>query len=283
VYYDEAGVERHQRAAIVVLAASGVGTPRLLLNSQSPAFPDGLANRSGQVGRNLMLHPCGYVEGIFTENLDGHLGPHGCCILSQEFYETDASRGFVRGYTMQVLRGPGPIETALAGVARRTIPWGAGHHEAFASQFGKTAGIAIIVEDLPELENRVVLHDSLVDDQGIPDLRLEYGMSDNSRRMLSHGVKMGRAALEAAGATRTSGFGPVRHTGWHLMGTARMGGDPTNSVVDREGRAHDVPNLYVADSSVFVTSGGVNPASTLQAIALYVADAIVRRRMGGHP
>lgn len=275
-YFDQAGVERHQPASIIVLAANGVGTPRLLLNSVSTAFPDGLANRSGMVGRNLMLHPCGYVEGVFAEDLQGHLGPHGCCILSQEFYETDHSRGFVRGYTMQILRGPGPVETALTGMARRSIPWGEEHHDAFAGQFGRTAGIAIIVEDLPEPENRVLLHGDLTDAHGIPAPKIVYRLSENSRRMLSHGLKMGRRAMSAAGAVKTSGFGPVRNTGWHLIGTARMGSDPSTSVVDREGRAHDVSNLFVADSSVFVTSGGVNPASTIQAIALYVADAIIR-------
>lgn len=274
-YFDSSGVERHQPASIVVLAASGVGTPRLLLNSVSPTFPDGLANRSGMVGCNLMLHPCGYVEGVFEEDLQGHLGPHGCCILSQEFYETDVARGFVRGYTMQILRGAGPVETAVAGVSRRSIPWGDAHHDAFRTQFGRTAGIAIIVEDLPEPTNRVVLHKDLTDAHGIPAPRIEYRISDNSKRLLSHGLQKGRQVMRAAGAVKTSGFGPVRNTGWHLMGTTRMGNDPASSVVDRFGRSHDVPNLFVADSSVFVTSGGVNPASTLQAIALYVADSLI--------
>lgn len=206
------------------------------------------------------------------------MGPHGCCILSQQFYETDPSRDFVRGYTMQVLRGAGPVETAMTGVARRSIPWGEGHHDAFAAQFGHTAGIAVIVEDLPEPENRVVLDAELTDAHGIPAPRIEYRLSDNSKRMLAHGLKMGRQVMTAAGATKTSGFGPVRHTGWHLMGTARMGNDPRTSVVNREGRSHDVPNLYVVDSSVFVTSGGVNPVSTLQAIALYIADGIKRQQ-----
>lgn len=281
VYFDDAGVERFQGASVVVLACNGVGTPRLLLNSRSAAFPHGLANRSDLVGRNLMLHPCGYVEGVFADDLQGHLGPHGCCALSQEFYETDLSRGFVRGYTMQVLRGAGPVETALAGMMRRVIPWGAGHHDAFAARFGHTAGIAIIVEDLPDPENRVLLDDTLTDTHGIPAPRIVYRLSENSRKMLSHGLKMGRQVMSAAGAVSTSGFGPVRETGWHLMGTTRMGTDPATSVVDAEGRCHDVPNLYVADSSVFVTSGAVNPVSTLQAVALYIAEALVRRQHAG--
>ena len=148
IYYDENGAECRQDAGIIILACNGVGTPRLLLNSRSKYFSEGLANRSGLVGKNLMLHPVGYVEGLFREPLQSHLGPQGCCILSQEFYETDIRRGFVRGYTMQILRGAGPIETAVSGYMRREIPWGTGHHKAFAARFGHAAGIAIIVEDL---------------------------------------------------------------------------------------------------------------------------------------
>jgi choline dehydrogenase-like flavoprotein len=274
VYVDATGAEQRVDARVVILACNGVGTPRLLLNSKSAQFPDGLANRSGEVGKNLMLHPCGYVEGIFAESLDAHLGPHGSCILSQEFYETQPERGFVRGYTMQVLRGPGPIETAVTGVARREIPWGPNHHREFAARFGRTVGIAIIVEDLPEAHNSVTLDPDLKDSTGIPSPKITYRLSDNSKKMLSHGLSRGREVLSAAGATKTSGFGPVRHTGWHLMGTARMGIDATTSVVNARGQAHDVPNLFIVDSSVFVTSGAVNPVATIQALALYMADQL---------
>lgn len=274
IYYDEAGVESRQYAHVVVLACNGVGTPRLLLNSSSTSFPDGLSNRSGLVGKNLMLHPLGYVEGVFEEPLKSNLGPQGCCILSQEFYETDITRGFLRGYTMQLLRGPGPIETALNGVTRRYIPWGAGHHRAFASRFGHTAGIGIIIEDLPEQQNSVTLDPKLVDSNGIPAPKITYKLSENSKAMLKHGLKKGKEVMEAAGAVKNFAFGPVRHAGWHLMGTSRMGTDPKNSVVNEWGRSHDVSNLFIVDSSIFVTSGGVNPVSTMQALALYIADKI---------
>jgi choline dehydrogenase-like flavoprotein len=272
IYYNADGKECRQKARVVVVACNGVGTPRLLLNSRSSLFPSGLANRSGMVGKNLMLHPCGYVEGVFAEDLKSHLGPHGCCVLSQEFYETDTSRGFVRGYTMQILRGDGPVDTAIAGVARRQIPWGAEHHKAFASRFDRTIGIAIIVEDLPELHNTVTLDPELVDSNGIPAPKINYTMSDNSKKMLVHGLNKGKEVMAAAGSLKTLAFGPVRNTGWHLMGTARMGTDPETSVVNEWGRSHDVKNLFVVDSSVFVTSGAVNIASTLQAVALYIAD-----------
>jgi choline dehydrogenase-like flavoprotein len=93
--------------------------------------------------------------------------------------------------------------------------------------------------------------------------------------MMSHALNRGRELMNAAGARKSYAFGPVRETGWHLMGTARMGEDPNESVVDKFGRSHDVPNLYIADSSVFVTSGAVNPTATLQAVALWIADGII--------
>ena len=274
IYYDESGAECRQKARIVIVACNGVGTPRLLLNSRSKSFPDGLANRSGLVGKNLMLHPLGYVEGVFSEPLDSHLGPQGCCIFSHEFYETDTKRDFVRGYMMHILRGPGPIETALSGVARRQIPWGVNHHQAFAARFGRTVGMAIIVEDLPEAHNSVTLDPSLVDGNGIPAPKITYKISENSKKMLAHGLNRGKEVMAAAGSSKVFAFGPVRDTGWHLMGTARMGTDPKNSVVNEFGRSHDVSNLFIIDSSIFVTSGAVNPVSTMQALALYIADNI---------
>src|SRR5262249_30532565 len=132
IYFDGQGTERRQRAEVVVLACNGVGTPRLLLLSRSAAFPDGLANRSGLVGKNLMFHPYGLVTGIFESPLDGYKGPTGCCIVSQEFYETDRERGFVRGYSFEMVRGMGPVGTALLAMASGRVPWGAGHHEAYA-------------------------------------------------------------------------------------------------------------------------------------------------------
>ena len=98
IYYDSTGAVHKQKARVVIMACNGVGTPRLLLNSTSNRFPDGLANDSGLVGRNLMFHPVAMVTGFFDEPLDGHMGPMGCSVLSHEFYETDLSRGFVRGY-----------------------------------------------------------------------------------------------------------------------------------------------------------------------------------------
>ena len=275
IYYDAEGRECRQRAEIVVLACNGVGTPRLLLNSVSKAFPDGLANSSGLVGRNLMFHPYGMVTGWFPEPLSGYKGPMGCSLICQEFYETDASRGYLRGYSFEMLRGQGPLQTAMQGLGSN-LPWGDAHHEAYAQMWDKSAGMVIICEDLPEEHNRVTLDPELKDSDGIPAPKIDYTLSENSRKMLEHGTARGREVLEAAGAKSTDTIAPLPPAGWHLMGTTRMGTDPARSVVDPHGRSHDVKNLFVIDGSVFVTSGGVNPTNTIQAISLYVADYMKR-------
>ena len=278
LYHDGEGSVRRQKARAVVLAANGIGTPRLLLNSRSARCPDGIGNGRGQVGRNLMFHPYAMARGVFDEPLGGHRGPIGCSIISQEFYETDLSRGFVRGYSFQVARGLSPIASALGGSVGDRVPWGRAHRRAYDARFDRTITVAVIGEDLPEPHNRVDLDPVLADGDGIPAPRVSYTLSENSRRMLEHGVARAREVLHAAGARELASNPLFRAGGWHLMGTARMGRDPETSVVDPEGRCHEVPNVYVVDGSVLVTSAGVNPTSTIQAVALYIADGMIRRR-----
>jgi len=272
VYYDADGVEQRLAAHVVVLACNGIGTPRLLLNSKSTQFPDGLANRSGLVGRHLMFHPYAMILGIFDEPLDGYKGPTGCCIMSQEFYETDRRRGFVRGYSFEIMRGFGPVSTALWAMNTGRLPWGADHHRAYGELFNRTAGILAICEDLPDPANTVTLDPSLTDAHGIPGAKVTYRLGENSTEMLSHAVARAQEVLAAAGAKDTMVESPLALAGWHLMGTARMGTDPRTSVVNEWGRCHDVRNLFIIDGSVFVTSAGVNPTNTIQALALYVGD-----------
>ena len=274
IYYDADGAERRQKAHVVVLACNGIGTPRLLLNSRSKHFPDGLANRSGLVGRNLMFHPYAMVTGIFDEPLEGYKGPTGCCIMSQEFYESDPARGFQRGYSFEILRGFGPVSTALWGMSIGRLPSGADHHRAYADLFDRTAGMVVICEDLPEPTNRVTLDPDLTDADGIPAPKITYRLSENSNTMLAHSVARAREVLQAAGAKDTVADAPLPFAGWHLMGTARMGTDPETSVVNEWGRCHDVRNLFIIDGSVFVTAAAVNPTNTIQALALHSADTV---------
>ncbi|MEQ9122061.1 MAG: GMC family oxidoreductase, partial [Alphaproteobacteria bacterium] len=257
-------------------ACNGVGTPRMLLNSKSALFPDGLANSSGLVGKNLMFHPYAWAQGVFEAEQDGFAGPHKL-IRSQEFYETDENRGFVRGYTLEIQRGMPPVRTAHTGLRLGRIPWGEGHHDAFRAMFKRTTGMVAVCEDLPEEHNRVTLDPELVDGDGIPAPKIDYTLSDNSRRMLEHGLERSTEILKAAGAVDVLTEAPIPYGGWHLMGTARMGRDPRTSVVNEWGRSHDVKNLFVVDGSIFVTSAGVNPTNTIQALALYVADQMKSR------
>jgi choline dehydrogenase-like flavoprotein len=276
IYYDKDGVEQFQAAEVVVIACNGVGTPRLLLNSKSNRFPDGLANSSGLVGKNLMFHPYAQLYGYVDEPTDSNRAPP-TCLWSKQFYETDPARGFVRGYAFQFGRGIGPVMEAVTSEAKGLLPWGEGHHAAFRKLNGHRLGLAAICEDLPEEHNRVTLDPVLKDSNGIPSPRIDYTISENSDRMLEHGIARAKEVLAAAGATDICVNKPILYGGWHLLGTARMGTDPRRSVVNEWGRSHDVKNLFIVDGSVFVTSGGVNPTSTIQAIALYIADQMKQR------
>jgi choline dehydrogenase-like flavoprotein len=267
-WIDRQGREHYQPAEIVVCAANGVGTPRLLLAS------DGLANSSGLVGRNLMLHPLASVVGLFDEPHDAWRAHAGALIHSLEFADSDPERGFVRGATWSLASAGGPLGAAFSpdGLGR----WGDAHHDHMRARFGRSASWVLITEDLPQHDNRVELSPTLTDDAGLPAPRIVYRMSDNSRRLIAWHLDRARESLEAAGAWRTE----VIHypANGHLMGTARMGSDPATSVVDSDCRAHDIPNLIIPDGSVFVTAGSANPTTTIAAVALRAAERLLADR-----
>ncbi len=277
VYYDRDGKLQEQSARVVVVCANGIGTPRLLLNSKSNLFPNGLANSSGLVGKNFMVHPFRFVEGLFEARMDGHDGPFGIPAFSQEFYETDLKRGFVRGYMFQLERSFGPLHHAWGSFVGKPIPWGDGHHQAMRRRFPHVIRVTVLGEDLPEEQNRVELDPVAKDSSGIPAPRVIYGYSENSLKMLEHARQSAVQALEAAGAVETMDSGVIQPA-FHLLGTARMGSDPKRSVVNAWNQAHDVPNLFIVDGSCFTTSAGVNPTSTIGALALRCADGIWGRR-----
>ena len=276
IYYDPDGVERFQPAEVVILAANGVGTPRLLLNSASARFPDGLANSSGLVGRNLMLHPWPVVTGYVDDEMDGDRGPQ-TVMWGKEFYETDRTRGFVRGYTLQYARGTGPVNEAVSSMAAGRLPWGRNHHRTYRTLYHRRLQIGVACEDLPEAHNRVTLDPLLQDSHGIPAPKIDYTISENTKAMMEHGIARATEILEAAGAKDISASRTVLNYPGHLLGTARMGTDPGRSVVNEWGRSHDVKNLFIVDGSIWVTSGGVNPTSTIQALALYIANQMKQR------
>ena len=278
LYHGPDGQVHEQRAEMVIMACNGVGTPRLLLNSTSKLFPEGLANRSGLVGKNLMFHPLTGVAGVFDEPMKGHEGPMACSILSQEFYESDPSRGFVRGYGLHSGRSTTPMTFALGGYGiDNPIPWGEAHREIMDSQYEYLAGLTVVTEDLPEEHNCVTLDPDMTDSDGIPAPKITYRLGENTRAMLRHGEARACELLLAAGAKKVLGKSDDKvwwRAGWHQMGTCRMGHDPAKSVVNGWGRSHDVKNLFIVDGSIFVTAGAVNPTSTIQALALYIGDQI---------
>ncbi len=274
LWFDRRGNLHAQQAHVVVVCCNGIGTPRLLLASTSPRFPEGLANSSGLVGRHFMNHPSRFIEGIFQEPFETETFT-GNPFFSQQFYETDRGRSFARGYSMVVYRPFGPLSVAWGD--SQSVPWGASHHATMRRRFGHTVGIAILAEDLPEDVNQVDLDPDAKDTNGIPAARVTYRASENTVRMLAHGVEAARQVLEAAGAAEVLDAGRTGNFA-HYMGTARMGGSPTTSVVNGWNQAHDVPNLFMVDGSSFTTSAGVNPTSTIGALALRAADGIWSRR-----
>ena len=240
-------------------------------------FPNGLANSSGLVGKRLMMHPFAVVTGWFDESLEGWQGQFGASITSYQFYETNPQHDFVRGAKWALSPVGGPLNHVLP-MRAGTEVWGEQHHELMNRTFGKGATWAIFGEDLPEESNYIELDESLSDSSGIPSPKVHYKISQNSKRLMGFQVERAEESLRAAGASDVTTANLLRYSGWHLMGTAKMGDDPAKSVVNRFQRSHDVENLYIVDGSVFVTSSGVNPTATITALALRTADNIVRSR-----
>jgi choline dehydrogenase-like flavoprotein len=277
-YVDEDGGEHRVGAGVVILAANGIGTPRLLLLSDSPAHPDGLANSSGLVGKRLMLHPFTTVAGVFEDDLRATQGVMGQCIYSLEFYETHPDRDFVRGAKWNLLPTGGPLQMV------RPFPWGDGQvwgedfHAKIRERLGHAVSWGIIAEDLPEEANRVTLDREHTDSSGLPGAKIVYRTSENTARLLAFNADRARESLEAAGAFEIVQAPQIRETGWHILGTAKMGVDRETSVVDEWGRAHDVENLFIVDGSVWPTSSGMNPTPTIAAYALRTAEHLCRTR-----
>lgn len=265
VYYDESGQVHEIRADRVVASAGGLGTPRLLLMS-------GLANSSDMVGRNFMVHVQSLVIARFEAEVDSHAGSIGV-VSSREFYETDPANDYKRGFIVAGNRGYSPLLTAL-----QHREWGEGHHASLEHNLNHEASIYVCGDDEPSLENRVTLDRDQLDDWGLPGVRTHYELSDNSRKIGVAAIARGRELGLASGATEVRDVGLSPILGWHLLGTARMGDDPAASVTDADHECHDVPGLFVADGSSLPTGGAVNPANTIQALALRAADRIWDKR-----
>lgn len=259
-------VDEQQRAKAVIVAGYAIETPRLLLNSTSSQFPDGLANSSGLVGKNLMAQAGPVVWGRFDEMVRQYKAPPACA-LSEEFYETDPRNDFVRGFTLQTV-APLPIAMAHLLIEERPL-WGEELLEAM-QDYNHYAAIGVLGEILPDERNRVSIDPTEKDGFGIPAPHIEFNLFENDRRVMEAGIEKGRDVLGAAGATDTRSV--PRYA--HLVGSCRMGASPDDSVVDGWCRSWDVPNLFICDGSVMPTQGSANPALTISALAARTADWI---------
>lgn len=293
VYETPSGERFRQPADQFVVAAGSVESARLLLLSASDTYPDGLANASGQVGRNFMSHP--YVTAY--GQLDRQTGQNEIgfsTAMTHEFYENEGGRpGSIQiEFLNNAEPALGKLATAnssvfvdlleLAGSPGRldswrnvlseplgTASWGDELLSEMRSVYGTHLGLTATVEMLPDPENRVTLHPTRTDDHGnpIPDLHIHTG--EFAEEALDFAEERLVEILEATGAELLS-----TDRGWspHQSGTARMGTDPTDSVVDGRLRAHDLENLWMVGASVFPTDTAINPTLTIVALALRAAD-----------
>ena len=264
VYFDADGKEQRQKARAVCVAGNSIETPRLLLNSASGKFSDGLANSSGQVGRNYMRHMTGSVYAIFDNPVHMFRGTTMAGICTDESV-LDASRGFVGGYEMETLSLGLPFMAAFLNPGG----WGRDFTE-LMDGFDNMAGMWLVGEDMPQEGNRITLHATEKDEHGMPIPNVHYDDHKNDVAMRNHAYNAGRKIYEAVGARKVVETPPYPST--HNLGTARMSEKARDGVVNRWGQAHDVPNLFVSDGSQFTTGAAENPTLTIVALAIRQAE-----------
>jgi choline dehydrogenase-like flavoprotein len=273
VYADRAGKMQRQKARVVAVAANSIESARLLLNSSSSQFPQGVANSSGQVGRNYMRHVTSTVFGIFDEPVRMYRGTAQSGIVMDEA-RLDTKRGFVGGYQLELL------PQGLPSFATNIMPgeWGRDRASVIDS-YANIAGVWIIGEDLARETNRITLHPDRKDKFGMPIPNVHVDDHPNDVAMLNHGLQQADALYKSIGARRS--VHRLSFPSTHNMGTNRMSDNPRDGVVNRFGQSHDVKNFFVSDGSQFVSSGGENPTLTIVALALrqseYIADQMSKR------
>jgi len=276
LYYDKDGKEQGQLAKAVIVSANGAETPRLLLLSASERHPDGLANSSGFVGRNLMFNAHGVVNSVFEQQLNDYKSVQVSKII-HDFYETDEARGFYGGGGIDArpLFSATPIFHGLVGMPPDVPGWGRAWKDAFANNFTRQMSIVAATTSLAMERNSITLDPTHTDKWGRPSIRTTYRDHDDDLSMVRFLVAKCEELADAAGAQKSWALDVVPTTGGaHLMGTARMGDDPATSVVDRFHRSHDVPNLFICDGSSLVTSGRGQPTMTIMALAFRAAEHI---------
>ena len=228
LYADKDGNQNFQKARVVCVAGNAVESARLMLNSTSNTFPDGLANSSGQLGKNYVRHVTAFVYGVFDKPISWHRGTVGQTVLLDEWGH-DEKRGFAGGYVMIGFSLGLPYYAAFMDPGA----WG----RAFTNKvetYNHVSGIAVTGEDMPLETNAVTLHPSERDQYGLPIPNLHMDDHENDIKLRNHGIKACTAMYQAGGAVATIDTPPM--PGSHNMGTARMAANPRDGVVNGSGR-----------------------------------------------
>ena len=271
-YMDGDLCTHHVQASVVILAANPIEATRLLLLSASKNTAEGLANSSGLVGRYFMSHPTWQVFGTFDEPINAFKGMQMGHVMVQDYYRSSTPKNYARGYILLSYMMTPITFGNLSGLT---------YGQEFKDQlydYAHTAAWWAHAEGLPDRNNVITLDPNLRDARGLPVTRVEYHWGDNDVVVASAGRDKAAAMMAASGAKK------VRHGlnyGAHAMGGCRMGRDRKTSVVSEFGQSHDVANLFIVDSSVFVTGSGVNPTLTSLAIAARAADFINQKKWQG--
>jgi choline dehydrogenase-like flavoprotein len=279
-YFDSGGRLREQGADLVVVSGSANESARLLLNSKSRLFPNGLGNRYDWVGRNLQGHAYSGAFGLFDFDVYDDLGP-GASIAICDY--NHGNPGLIGGGMLanEFIRLP----YQLAGRRAPGVPrWGQKNKEYMRGAYRRSIAVMGPVQEMPVFASRVEVDPRVRDYWGIPVARLSGRRHPNDIVVGKFLASKAEAWLKEAGAVTTWTFGPGTGLsgGQHQAGTCRMGDDPQTSVIDKYCRVHDMDNLYVVDGSVHVTNGGFNPVLTIMAIAYYASDNLLKSWKGTH-
>jgi choline dehydrogenase-like flavoprotein len=271
VTYVHEGREEFQPAEAVAVCGYAIESPRLLLNSTSARWPHGLGNDHDLVGRYVMVQGASQVAGRFPQLLRMYKAPPPE-ISSEDFYETDESRGFARGFSIQTI-SPLPIEWAAHVLADGH--WGAALRE-YMRDYNHWSVLGVLCELLPAPDNRVTLAGE-VDRYGMPIARFDYTLGDNDRKNIEYAGRILEEIWEGAGAQDQLRIDRYAH----LVGGCRMGFTPEDGVVDSSHRVWGLDNLFVVDGSVLPTQGSANPALPIMALADRCADLLKARSRAG--
>lgn len=269
VYVDKDGQEQRQKARIVAVAGNSIETPRLLLLSASSLFKDGLANSSGQVGRNYMRHVTGSVYAMFDKPVHMYRGTVMAGVVRDEA-KNDPRRGFVGGYEMETLSLGLPFLAAFLSPGT----WGSEVSE-YLENYTHLAGMWLVGEDMPRETNRVTLNAAVKDRWGNPVPNVHFDDHPNDLALRKHAFTQGQRVYQAAGALKSFRTPPYPST--HNLGTCRMGASAKDSVCNAYGQTHDIANLFISDGSQFTTGGAENPTLTIVTLAIRQADYIAKQ------